>query len=48
MARFSGVGWGGFELPPPTYEDVIKAINNMPPRFKGEKKVLFLSRNNSL
>ena len=48
MARFSGVGWGGFELPPPTYEDVIKAINNMPPRFKGVKKVLFLSRNNSL
>ena len=40
LSKFAIVGWGGFNDPKPTRDEVIKAIDGMPKKYKGFKKVL--------
>ena len=40
LAKLARVGWGGFEAPPPTREQCIKAIEALHPSHRGSSKVI--------
>lgn len=41
MAKLARVGWDGFNNPPPSEDDVLKAIESMEPSYKQILGVLF-------
>ena len=42
ISQLGRVGWDGFDKPPPTREDCLRAIENLNPEWKGLKEVIFL------
>ena len=40
LSKLGRSGWGGFEKAPPTQEDVIRAIENLDPAYKGIREVI--------
>ena len=45
ISQLDRVGWDGFDKPPPTREDCLRAIENLNPDWKGMKEVIFLGTN---
>ena len=45
ISQLGRVGWDGFDKPPPTRDDCLRAIENLNPDWKGIKEVIFLWTN---